>query len=100
MVSFVANLTPRTVQTSLIFGTGKLRLPSKDVLAKHEASIMHREVPEHKHACHVVKVCGGIKEAKQGQAVLRRDSIIGAMKCLYWLCKHKISHNFLIPPCK
>ena len=42
----------------------------KDVLAKHEASIIHKEALEHEHACHVVKVPGCIKEAMQGKVVL------------------------------
>ena len=66
----------------------------KDVPAKHEGSIMHREALEHEHACHVVKVQGGIKEAMQRQGVLQSDAVIGAMKCLYWLCKQGLSHNF------
>ena len=55
---------------------------------------MHREALEHERACHVVKVRGGIKEAMQGQGVLQSDAVIGAMKCLYWLCKQGLSHNF------
>ena len=31
----------------------------KDVLAKHDISIIHREALEDKHACYVVKVQGG-----------------------------------------
>ena len=43
----------------------------KDVLTKHEASIMHREALEQERACQVVKVRGGIKEAMQEQVVLQ-----------------------------
>ena len=47
----------------------------KDVLAKHEVSIMHREALEHGHACHVVIVQGSMKQAMQGQLVLQRDML-------------------------
>ena len=39
----------------------------KDALAKHKASIKHREALEQECACQVVKVRGGIKEAMQGR---------------------------------
>ena len=41
----------------------------------------------------IVKARGGIREAIQGQVVLQRNAVIGAMKCLYWLCKQEIAHT-------
>ena len=53
IVNLASSLTPRTTKTSLRFGTRKLALPYiGSVLAKHEASIVHREALEHEHACH------------------------------------------------
>ena len=61
---------------------------------------MHREALEQERACQVVKVRGGIKEVMQEQVVLQRETVIGAMKCLYWLCKQEIAHttNYMYEP--
>ena len=42
----------------------------KDVLARHEASAMHKEAVEQERACQIVKARGGIREAVQGQVAL------------------------------
>ena len=65
----------------------------KDVLARHEASSMHKEAVEQERACQVVKARGGIREAVQGQVTLQKSAVIGAMKCLYWLCKQEIASS-------
>ena len=65
----------------------------KDVLARHETSMMHREALEQERVCQVVKARGGIREAIERQVVLQRNAVIGAMKCLYWLCKQEIPHT-------
>ena len=57
IVSFAAILTPRKAKSGLSLEHGSLHYHTyNDVLAKDEASIMHREAIEHEHACHVVKV--------------------------------------------
>ena len=65
----------------------------RDVLARHEASTMHKVALEQERACQIVKARGGIREAMQGQVVLQRKAVVGAMKCLYWLCKQEIPHT-------
>lgn len=65
----------------------------KDVLARHKASMMHQEALEQEHACQVVKAQGGIREAMEEQVVLQGNAVIGAIKCLYWLCKQEIPHT-------
>ena len=58
--SFAANLTPRAAKKlSKVWNKEACTTICKDVRAKHEASIVHREALEHEHACHVVKVQGG-----------------------------------------
>ena len=64
-----------------------------DVLARHEASTMHKEALEQERACQIVKARGGIREAMQGQVVLQRKAVVGAMKCHYWLCKQEMPHT-------
>ena len=70
----------------------------KDALARHEASTMHREAVEQERACQIVKCRGGIREATEGQVVLLRNAVVGAMKCLYWLCKREIAHTTNFKP--
>ena len=70
----------------------------KDALARHEASTMHREAVEQERACQIVKCRGGIREAIEGQVVLQRNAVVGAMKCLYWLCKREIAHTTNFKP--
>ena len=74
----------------------------KDVLARHEASAMHKEAVEQARACQIVKACEEIRETVQGQVALQKSAVIGAMKCLYWLCKQEIAHttnSALVIPC-
>ena len=80
--------TKNCQKQSKVWNKGACTTICKDILAKHQPSSIHREALEHKHACHVVKTLGGIKEAMQGKVVLQRDHVIGAM----------ISHNFSLPP--
>ena len=70
----------------------------KDALAQHEASTMHREAVEQERACQIVKCRGGIRKAIEGQVVLQRNAVVGAMKCLYWLCKREIAHTTNFKP--
>lgn len=69
----------------------------KDVLARHEASAMHKEAVEQARACQIVKACEEIRETVQGQVALQKSAVIGAMKCLYWLCKQEIAHTTTSP---
>ena len=62
-----------------------------DILARHEASAMHKVaveqekvVVEQERACPIVKAC---------HVALQRNAMIGAMECLYWLCKQEIAHT-------
>ena len=52
----------------------------KDVLARHEASAMHKEAVEQERASQIVKASGGIREVVQGQVALQKSAVIGAMK--------------------
>ena len=61
---------------------------------------MHKEALEQEHACQIVKARRGIREAMQGQVVLQRKAVVGAMKCLYWLCNQEISHTIVQPHIK
>ena len=54
---------------------------------------MHKEAVEQERACQIVKACGEIRETVQGQVALQKSAVIGAMKCLYWLCKQEIAHT-------
>ena len=55
----------------------------KDVLARHEASAMHKEAVEQECACQIVKARGGIREAVQGQVEeLALLSYFLASKCV------------------
>ena len=65
----------------------------KDMLSRHEGSVMHREALEQERACKMVRARGGIKEALDKQVTLQRQALIAAMKCLYWLCKQEIAHT-------
>ena len=65
----------------------------KDMLGRHEFSAMHKEC-----ACRMVKARGGIREAMQEQVVLTRTAVVGAMKCLYWLCKEEMPHTTKYEP--
>ena len=65
----------------------------KDMLSRHERSVMHREALEQERACKMVRARGGIKEALDKQVTLQRQALIAAMKCLYWLCKQEIAHT-------
>ena len=69
----------------------------KDVLSRHESSAMHKEGLEQERARRAVKARGGIAEAMQKQLLLSREAVIGAMKCLYWLCKQEIYS--ILPEC-
>lgn len=60
--------------------------------------MMHREALEQECVCQVVKARGDIREAIEGQVVLQRNAVIGAMKCLYWLCKQEIPHTMNYEP--
>ena len=60
---------------------------------------MHKEAVEQVCACQVVTARGGIKEAVQVQVKLQRSAVIGAMNCLYWLCKQEIAHTTKSPCC-
>ncbi len=51
---------------------------------------MHKEALEQECACQLVKARGAIREAVQSQVSLQRSAVVGAMKCLYWLCKQEI----------
>ena len=54
---------------------------------------MHREALEQERACRVVIARGGIREAVEQQVVAQREAVVGAMKCLYWLCKQENPHT-------
>ena len=69
-----------------------------DALARHEASTTHREAVEQERACQIVKCRGGIREAIEGQVVLQRNAVAGAIKCLYWLCKREKAHTTNFKP--
>lgn len=70
----------------------------KDMLGRHESSAMHREALEQERACRMVKARGGIREAMEDQVLLTRKAVIGAMKCLYWLCKEEMPHTTKYEP--
>ena len=53
---------------------------------------MHKEALEQECTYQIVQGRTGIREAMQGQVVLQRKAVVGAMKCLYWLCKQEIPH--------
>ena len=58
---------------------------------------MHKEAVEQARACQIVKACEEIRETVQGQVALQKSAVIGAMKCLYWLCKQEIAHTTTSP---
>ena len=70
----------------------------KEVIARHEASAMHKEALEQERTCQILKARGGIREAVQSQVALQKSAVIGAMKCLYWLCKRGIAHTTQYQP--
>ena len=90
-VSCVRNLIPRISKTEPCIPI------RKDVLSRHESSAMHKEGLEQERAHRAVKARGGIAEAMQKQLLLSREAVIGAMKCLYWLCKQEIYS--ILPEC-
>ena len=65
----------------------------KDVLMRHEASMMHKEALEQERACQLVKARGGIRESVDHQVLLQRNAVEAAFKCFYWLCKQEIPHT-------
>ena len=67
---------------SKIWNTEPCTTLRKDMLARHEASAMHKEAVEQERACQIVKAQGGIREAVQSQVTLQRSAVIGAMKPL------------------
>ena len=48
----------------------------RDVLARHEASTMHKEALEQERACQIVKARGGIWEAMQGQMCFKEKLLL------------------------
>ena len=55
-LSFAANLTPTTTKASLSLEQGACTTTRKDILAKNEASVMHREAIKYEHVRQFVKV--------------------------------------------
>ena len=54
---------------------------------------MHQEAVEQECTCQRVKAHRGIREVMQGQVAFQKSVVVGAMKCLYWLCKQEIAHT-------
>ena len=63
------------------------------VLARHADSLMHKSAVLQEHERLAFQQNGGIVHAFSEAISMERKSIVGAMKCLYWLAKHEIAHT-------
>lgn len=69
------------------------RMFRRDKLREHQASKRHADsVVSESHAV-AAKSTGGIRAAMEQQVVLKRQAVMGALKCLYWLAKEETAHH-------
>lgn len=65
----------------------------KDKLHDHQKSQGHAEAVLAESRAAAAKCSGGIRAAIDKQVSLKRQAIIGALKCLYWLAKEETAHH-------
>lgn len=69
------------------------RLFRRDKIRDHEASQRHTDsLVTESHAV-AAKRSGGIRAAIEKQVSLKRQAVLGALKCLYWLAKEESAHH-------
>ena len=69
------------------------RMFHRDKLREHQALKRHADsVVSESHAV-AAKSTGGIRAAMEQQVALKRQAVMGALKCLYWLAKEETAHH-------
>ena len=65
----------------------------RDKVVKHESSAMHKGAV----IAETEASCGGIPLKFKDAETAEMQAAIGCCKCIYWLCKHEISHTTTYP---
>ena len=81
----------KTIRTTWV--NAPCRMFRKDKLREHQASQRHADsLVAESHAL-AAKRSGGIRAAVEQQVALKRQAVIGALKCLYWLVREEAAHH-------
>ena len=69
----------------------------KDMLERHEKSVMHRDAKECETTRMASQCNGGIRQAFSQRVIFQRKALTRDLKMIYWLAKEKVAHTTKFP---